>query len=64
MDGMPAAYARVEAAMQAQLDNPRLNDGLADAACTAVLDIARELGTERPQYADAFQALAERLGYC
>lgn len=63
MDGMPAAYARVEAAMQAQIDNPRLNDGLADAACTAVLDVARDLGREHPEYADAFKALAKHLGY-
>lgn len=61
---MPAAYARVEAALDAQVANPRLNDGLADAACCVVLDVARELGAERPEYADAFQALAERLGYC
>lgn len=61
---MPPAYARVEAAMQAQVDNPQLNDGLADAACCAVLDVARDLGKKHPDYADALQALAEHLGYC
>lgn len=61
--GMPPAYARVKAAMQAQLANPRLNDGLADAACCAILGVARELGKEHPEHADAYQALAERLGY-
>lgn len=30
--GMPDAYATVQAALQAQLNNPSLNDGLADAA--------------------------------
>ncbi len=62
--GMPDAYRRVEAAMAAQVDNPRLNDGLADPACIAVLDVARDLGREHPEHAAAYQALAERLGYC
>lgn len=61
---MPAAYARVGAALQAQVDNPRLNDGLADAACCAVLDVARELSGKHPEYAEAFQSLANHLGYC
>ncbi len=62
--GMPAAYRRVEAAMAAQVVDPRLNDGLADAACCAVLDVARDLGREHPEHAAAYQALAEHLGYC
>jgi hypothetical protein len=45
---MPAPYQRVEAAMDAQVANPRLNDGLADAACCAVLDVARDLQREHP----------------
>jgi hypothetical protein len=61
---MPAPYERVEAAMDAQLANPRLNDGLADAACIAVLDVARDLGRKHPEHAAAYQALAEHLGYC
>lgn len=64
MTAVSPAYARVEAAMQAQLDNPKLNDGLADAACCAVLDIAREIERDHPEHAAAFQTLAETLGYC
>lgn len=62
--GMPDAYRRVEAAMAAQEANPNLNDGLADAACCAVLDVAREIERDHPKYAAAFQALADALGYC
>ncbi len=61
---MPPAYHRVQAAIDAQLANPSLNDSLADAACTAVLDIARELQRDHPEHAAAYQLLAETLGYC
>ncbi len=62
--GMPAACQRVEAAMAAQVENPRLDDSLADAACCAVLDVVRDLGREHPEHAAAYRALAEHLGYC
>jgi hypothetical protein len=62
--GMPDPYRRVEAAMAAQVANPNLNDGFADAACVAVLDVFQDFTREHPEHAAAYQAPAEHLGYC
>lgn len=64
MTGMPAASQHVQAALDTQLAHPGTYVDLADAACTAIFDITRDLERENPDYRDAFQALAERLGYC
>ncbi|GAA0719366.1 hypothetical protein Drose_05695 [Dactylosporangium roseum] len=64
MTDMPAAFDRVEAAIQAQAAGGREHDSLADAAIYTILaGPCRDLAAERPDYAEAFQALAERLGY-
>ncbi len=62
---MPEPFQRVEAAIAAQRSDPMVGDSPADAAVLTVLLIARhELAKGRPEWAEAFDALAEHLGYC
>ncbi len=64
MTGTPDAYHRVQAAIDFQLANPTWAEPTADAACDAVLTIAKEIQREHPEHAAAYQLLAETLGYC
>ena len=60
---MSPAYIRIQEALDAQLADPKQFVDLADAACVSILDAARALEREHPEFAAAFQALAEHLGY-
>ncbi|WP_238011607.1 hypothetical protein KZZ52_33385 [Dactylosporangium sp. AC04546] len=63
--GMPDTFHQVEAAIQAHIDSSRNHDSLADAAIETILTgPGRELSGKHPEYAEAFQALAEHLGNC
>jgi hypothetical protein len=58
---MPPDFDKVEAAIQ---DAVKGRESPADAAIYAILiGPCQDLAREHPEYAEAFQALAERLGY-
>lgn len=62
---MPPDFEKVEAAIREYLDGGRRHDSPADAAVHTILTgPCADLEREHPEYAEAFQALAERLGYC
>ncbi len=64
MDAMPPDFLKVEAAIHAQRCSGGEHDSPADAAIYTILSgPCRDLERDHPEFAAAFQALAERLGY-
>lgn len=60
---MPPVYERLNDILRAQSANTPGHTDPADAVVTSILDVAREIEKTHPEYGDAYQALAEALGY-